>query len=123
MTHHSFTRRGLLTGVAAVGAVGLSGLSLGIAGPRQAQAAAAPKLPARGNYVIRKAYVMSMEKGIGDIKDGDILVWHLGIWSRQDPLWPHLDRFFKGDAKAKDAMAAAKKDIDEELGKQLPSKP
>jgi ABC-type glycerol-3-phosphate transport system substrate-binding protein len=38
-------------------------------------------------------------------------------------LWPHLDRFFKGEAKAKEAMDAAKKEIDEELAKQLPSKP
>ncbi len=26
-----------------------------------------------------------------DIKDGDILLWHLGIRSRSDPLWPRLD--------------------------------
>jgi peptidoglycan/xylan/chitin deacetylase (PgdA/CDA1 family) len=35
-------------------------------------------------------------KQLRDIKDGDILVWHLGIWSRQDPLWPHLDRLIGG---------------------------
>ncbi len=39
----------------------------------RAFAAAAPKLPARGNFVIRKAYVMTMEKD-GDIKDGDVHV-------------------------------------------------
>lgn len=31
-----------------------------------------------------------------DIRDGDILLWHLGIWSRADPLWPHLDRLIGG---------------------------
>ncbi len=31
-----------------------------------------------------------------DIKDRDILVWHLGIWSRQDPLWPRLDGLIGG---------------------------
>jgi peptidoglycan/xylan/chitin deacetylase (PgdA/CDA1 family) len=25
------------------------------------------------------------------IRDGDVLLWHLGIWSRKDPLWPHLE--------------------------------
>ena len=41
-----------------------------------------------------------IERQLRDIKDGDILVWHLGIWSRQDPLWPHLDRLI-GGLKAK----------------------
>lgn len=31
-----------------------------------------------------------------DIRDGDILLWHLGIWSRTDPLWPQLDRLIGG---------------------------
>jgi peptidoglycan/xylan/chitin deacetylase (PgdA/CDA1 family) len=31
-----------------------------------------------------------------DIKDGDILLWHLGIWSRKDPLYPHLDKLITG---------------------------
>ncbi len=26
-----------------------------------------------------------------DIKNGDILLWHLGIWSRKEPLYPRLD--------------------------------
>lgn len=25
------------------------------------------------------------------LKDGDVMLWHLGIWSRKDPLWPRLD--------------------------------
>jgi peptidoglycan/xylan/chitin deacetylase (PgdA/CDA1 family) len=31
-----------------------------------------------------------------DIKDGDILLWHLGIWSRKDPLYPKLDNLITG---------------------------
>ena len=37
-----------------------------------------------------------IERQLRDIKDGDVLLWHLGIWSRQDPLWPHLDRLIAG---------------------------
>jgi 5-methylthioadenosine/S-adenosylhomocysteine deaminase len=68
------TRRRLLCGAAAVGAVGLTGLSFGPAGAQQARAAGAPKLPARGNFVIRNAYVMTMEKDPGDIPDADVHV-------------------------------------------------
>lgn len=35
-----------------------------------------------------------------DIKDGDVLLWHLGIWSRADPLWPRLDELI-GKLKAR----------------------
>jgi peptidoglycan/xylan/chitin deacetylase (PgdA/CDA1 family) len=37
-----------------------------------------------------------IERQLRDIKDGDILLWHLGIWSRQEPLWPQLDRLIVG---------------------------
>ena len=37
---------------------------------------------------------------VKDIRDGDILLWHLGIWSRTDPLWPRLDEVI-GGLKAK----------------------
>ncbi len=33
---------------------------------------------------------------IARIKDGDILLWHLGIWSRKDALYPHLDELIVG---------------------------
>jgi peptidoglycan/xylan/chitin deacetylase (PgdA/CDA1 family) len=33
---------------------------------------------------------------LGNIKDGDILLWHLGIRSRKDPLYPHLDELIAG---------------------------
>ena len=31
-----------------------------------------------------------------NIKDGEILLLHLGIWSRQDPYWPMLDPLIDG---------------------------
>jgi peptidoglycan/xylan/chitin deacetylase (PgdA/CDA1 family) len=31
-----------------------------------------------------------------DIRDGDILLWHLGIWSRKEPLFPKLDTLIAG---------------------------
>ena len=37
-----------------------------------------------------------IERQLRDIKDGDILLWHLGIWSRQDPLWKRLDGLLSG---------------------------
>jgi peptidoglycan/xylan/chitin deacetylase (PgdA/CDA1 family) len=37
-----------------------------------------------------------IDRQLKDIRDGDILLWHLGIWSRQDPLWPQLDRLVGG---------------------------
>ena len=64
-----FSRRRVLQGVAAFGAFGPAGLAPALAAP-----AAARRLPARGNVVIRNAYVMTMEQGIGDIKDGDVHV-------------------------------------------------
>jgi peptidoglycan/xylan/chitin deacetylase (PgdA/CDA1 family) len=30
------------------------------------------------------------------IQDGEILLLHLGIWSRQDPYWPMLDPLLAG---------------------------
>ena len=39
-----------------------------------AAAAPAPRLPARGNFVIRNAYVMTMERDTGDIANGDVHV-------------------------------------------------
>lgn len=41
-----------------------------------------------------------IRKQIANIKSGDILLWHLGIWSRKDPLYPHLDELI-GGLKAK----------------------
>ena len=32
-----------------------------------------------------------LRNAVRDLRDGDILVMHLGIWSRKDPYWPMLD--------------------------------
>ena len=66
MNHLPMTRRGLLGGAAASALM----ISAVAAAPRQA----APKLPARGNVVIRNAYVMTMDKDVGDLKDADLHV-------------------------------------------------
>ena len=70
MDKSSVSRRTMLRFGAALGA-------LGIAEHAGAQVAAAPqpvRLPARGNFVIRNAHVMTMESGTGDIIGGDVHV-------------------------------------------------
>lgn len=32
-----------------------------------------------------------LRKAVRDLRDGDVLLMHLGIWSRKDPFWPMLD--------------------------------
>jgi len=71
VTHFHISRRALLGGAASAL---FSGLPAGAA-PRPP---APIKLPARGNVVIRNAYVMTMEKDAGDLKDADVHV-HNGV--------------------------------------------
>jgi cytosine/adenosine deaminase-related metal-dependent hydrolase len=63
-----FTRRGLLGGVTASALLSASPVS---AAPRPP---APIPLPPRRNIVIRNAYVMTMEKDAGDLKDADVHV-------------------------------------------------
>src|SRR5215217_1771967 len=63
------SRRNLLSGTVAVGALAAAGQTL--AAPKSAPKTA-PRLPARGNVVIRNAYVMTMERETGDIANGDV---------------------------------------------------
>ncbi len=65
MMSPSFSRRNLLRGTASLAALALAGPST---------AAPAPRLPARGNFVIRNAHVMTMERDTGDIAGGDVHV-------------------------------------------------
>mgnify|MGYP000005122507 CR=1 FL=1 len=37
-----------------------------------------------------------IKKQLRDIKKGDILLWHLGIWSRKEPLYPKLETLIAG---------------------------
>ncbi|HTR38059.1 MAG TPA: amidohydrolase family protein [Bryobacteraceae bacterium] len=61
------TRRGLFKGFAAAGAVAAS--------PSLAQAQSATRpLPARGEFIIRDAYIMTMDPALGDIPSGSVHV-------------------------------------------------
>jgi hypothetical protein len=37
-----------------------------------------------------------LERALRDVKDGDVLMAHLGIWSRQEPFAPMLDPLIAG---------------------------
>jgi peptidoglycan/xylan/chitin deacetylase (PgdA/CDA1 family) len=37
-----------------------------------------------------------LANALRDIRDGDVLVMHLGIWSRKDPWWPMLEPLIAG---------------------------
>jgi cytosine/adenosine deaminase-related metal-dependent hydrolase len=88
----NWTRRRLLAGATAFAATGLAlgsahaqeqkkapktprpKKNVAVAKPKPVPPLEDPNLPPRGNYVIRNAYVMSMEKGIGDIPEGHVQV-------------------------------------------------
>jgi len=65
MIGRSLSRRGMLRGSASLAALALAGPSA---------AAPAQRLPARGHFVIRNAHVMTMERDVGDIANGDVHV-------------------------------------------------
>jgi 5-methylthioadenosine/S-adenosylhomocysteine deaminase len=65
MIAHRFSRRGILRGSASLAALAATGQSI---------AAPAARLPARGHFVIRNAYVMTMERDTGDIAGCDVHV-------------------------------------------------
>ena len=68
-------RRRFIRGAAALGAAGATGLlsSPLMAQPRRGDAAS-PKLPARGEFTIANAYVMTMDGALGDIAGGAVHV-------------------------------------------------
>src|SRR5438874_1017705 len=61
------SRRAMLRGTAGLGAVAAIGSAMAAPNP-------APRLPGRGNFVIRNAYVMTMEPETGDVASGDVHV-------------------------------------------------
>ena len=65
MIRDRFSRRSILRGATSLAALATAGLS---------SAAPASRLPARGNFVIRNAHVMTMERDTGDIASGDVHV-------------------------------------------------
>ncbi|MEQ1946784.1 MAG: amidohydrolase family protein [Bryobacteraceae bacterium] len=68
----TMSRRHLLAGGAAVAASALLGNRAVAAGAAQAKKRGPAALPARGEFIIRNAYVMTMERETGDIADGDV---------------------------------------------------
>ncbi len=70
------SRRGFFGATAALGAAGMIGQFA--CAPATRTAASSPSsrsdLPARGEFIVRNAYVMSMDSKIGDLPRGDVLV-------------------------------------------------
>jgi cytosine/adenosine deaminase-related metal-dependent hydrolase len=66
---NGFSRRGFLGSVAALGAASLTGCA---SSPNQSAGQAS--LPPRGEWVVRGAYVLSMDPAIGDLPRGDVHV-------------------------------------------------
>jgi peptidoglycan/xylan/chitin deacetylase (PgdA/CDA1 family) len=50
-----------------------------------------------------------VKKAVSNLRDGDIMMAHLGIWSRKDPYWPMLDPLIS-QLKAKGFCFATLKD-------------
>jgi len=71
MRKDGIDRRSVLTGTTALGAAGL------LSGRAFAQAPApqpAAALPARGEFVVRGAHVLSMDDAVGELPSGDVHV-------------------------------------------------
>ena len=64
---HQLTRRGFIGGVAALSAAGPGSLW---SSPLMAQAGGGGPLPARAEFTIANAYVMTMDPALGDIAGG-----------------------------------------------------
>jgi 5-methylthioadenosine/S-adenosylhomocysteine deaminase len=76
---HAMTRRSLLGRTAAIGTTAIlpGGFALSaLASPAKAAQRSGPvgPLPARGEFIIRGAYVMTMDPALGDITGGDVHV-------------------------------------------------
>jgi cytosine/adenosine deaminase-related metal-dependent hydrolase len=75
MIDKTVSRRSVLRGTVGLGAVAMAGQTFAAPSPAaKTKAAPAPRLPARGNFVIRNAYVMTMERDVGDVANGDVHV-------------------------------------------------
>ena len=75
MHKNGFDRRAILTGTTALGAAGLlPGRVLAQSGAPAPGTGPAASLPARGEFVVRGAYVLSMDDKIGDLPSGDVHV-------------------------------------------------
>ena len=77
----TITRRTFLGGIAGVGMAGVAASgAAGVADAAQSPAAGqrstgvGRRLPPRGEFVIRRAYLVTMDAGLGDITDADVHV-------------------------------------------------
>jgi 5-methylthioadenosine/S-adenosylhomocysteine deaminase len=71
---NTFSRRGFLEAIAALSSLGLAACS---AGPQRLARSAdrkTGKLPERGEFVVRNAYLVTMDAKLGDIPSGDVHV-------------------------------------------------
>ncbi len=69
--HSNINRRTLLRGSAALAGLGMAGLA---GAPLLAAPQPPVRLPPRTNFVIRNAFVMTMEPGTGDLAVHDVHV-------------------------------------------------
>jgi cytosine/adenosine deaminase-related metal-dependent hydrolase len=75
MHKNGFDRRAILTGTTALGAAGLlPGRVLAQSGAPAPGTGPAASLPARREFVVRGAYVLSMDDKVGDLPSGDVHV-------------------------------------------------
>jgi cytosine/adenosine deaminase-related metal-dependent hydrolase len=75
MHKNGFDRRAILTGTTALGAAGLlPGRVLAQSGAPAPGTGPAASLPARPEFVVRGAYVLSMDDKVGDLPSGDVHV-------------------------------------------------
>jgi 5-methylthioadenosine/S-adenosylhomocysteine deaminase len=68
MSGRQIDRRAVMAGASVLGAANL------LPGPAFAQAQPAGALPARGEFVVRGAHVLTMDSGLGDLPSGDVHV-------------------------------------------------
>ena len=75
MHKNGFDRRAILTGTTALGAAGLlPARVLAQSGAPAPGTGPAASLPARGEFVVRGAHILSMDDAIGDLPSGDVHV-------------------------------------------------
>ena len=73
----TINRRGFVKGLAGVGVAGMAGasaLAQGTSPTGQRSTAAPRRLPARGEFIVRRGYLLTMDESLGDIPDGDVHV-------------------------------------------------
>jgi 5-methylthioadenosine/S-adenosylhomocysteine deaminase len=72
----SISRRGFVKGLAGLGVAGSSAIAQGAQPPPAGHRStgAARRLPARGEFIIRRGYLLTMDESLGEIPDGDVHV-------------------------------------------------